>query len=381
MTQSNGHEFISVEEKKYITEVINEILTKYDAQVEQQDVKQFCTDFVESRDGIKETDKVLGEVNKGLRTVNSIESYYRDLNNAQKRGKSKLSWFKATIKTITNIKDARKIAKIVGEIQAELAKTNNKQLSFLLDENVEVFSSVQQPINEQEVISETLGSIQNNSLLTVVSVGQQIESLAKNLGSDNDNGLNVAQKYFESDLDNEDLTLKKLATCGVIVANEEFHIEALDDIDGAEIAVMVDMGLTIAKVGYLLSQGKIKVANALNHIYDRTIAGGCVIVEKAFKAKGTVVGAAIFGTIGTVFGPVGTVIGGTVGAIVGKNAGKLVSNFVTDGVKNLAKKTKKSIVKFANKAIEQGEKVVKKIGKQAKEIKKKVEKFFDNLFK
>lgn len=368
------------QEKNYIAQVIGNILTKYDAQADRQDVEKFCNDFVEEQDGVKETDRVFGEVNRGLITIDSIESYYRDLNNAQQRGKSKLSWFKATIKSITNIKDARKIAKIIGEIQAELATTNNEQLSYLLNENVEVFSPIPEAINEQEVISETLGSIQNNSLLTVVSVGQQIESLAKNLGSDNDNGLNVAQKYFESDLENDDLTLKKLVTCGVIVANEEFHIEALDGVDGAEIAVMVDMGLTIAKVGYFLSQGKIKTTKALNHIYDRTIAGSCALVEKVFKAKGMVVGATIGGAIGTVFGPVGTAIGGTVGAIAGKYAGKFVSKFVTDGVKNLAKKARKPIVENVKKAFEEAKKVGKEAKKQFDKGIEKVKNFLDNLF-
>lgn len=369
------------QEKDYIAQVIGNILTKYDAQIDKQDIEKFCNEFVEQRDGLKEADRVLGEVNQGLKTINSIESYYRDLNNAQKRGKSKLSWFKATLKNITNIEDARKIAKIAGEIQTELAKTNNKQLSSLLDENVEVFSPVQESRNEQEVISETLGSIQNNSLIRVVSVGQQIESLAKNLGSDNDNGLNVAQKYFESDLTNNNLTLKKLVTCGVIVANEEFHIEALDGVDGTEIALMVDIGLTIAKVSYLLSQGKIKTVEALNHIYDRTIAGSCVVVEKVFKVKGMLIGATLGGIIGTVFGPVGTAIGATTGAIAGKNAGKLVSKFAADGVKDLAKKAKVPLMK----AVESAENAIKNVGKQienniTKGI-KKTKKFFNNLFK
>lgn len=369
------------QEKDYIAQVIGNILTKHDAQIDKQDIEEFCNEFVEQRDGLKETDRVLGEVNQGLRTVDSIESYYRDLNNAQKRGKSKLSWFKATLKNITNIEDARKIAKIAGEIQTELAKTNNKQLSSLLDENVEVFSPVQDSTNEQEVILETLASIQNNSLIRVFSVGQQIESLAKNLGSDNDNGLNVAQKYFESDLNNNNLTLKKLVTCGVIVANEEFHIEALDGADGTEIALMVDIGLTIAKVSYLLSQGKIKTVEALNHIYDRTIAASCVVVDKVFKAKGMLIGATVGGIIGTVFGPAGTAIGGTAGAIAGKNAGKLVSKFATDGVKNLAKKAKKSIVNNAEKAVEKVKEVGKEVKTQFDKGIKRVKNFFNNLFR
>lgn len=368
MTSSNKGELISDREKKYVTKVIGEILTKYDAKVRQQDVEEFCEDFVKERDGLKETNKVIKEVNEGLETIDSIESFYQDLVRNQDQGKSKLHWFKATIKNITNIKDAQEIAKIVGEIQSEFNKANNKQLSSLLDEEVTVFAAVQKSTDAQEVCSRALGSIQNNSLINIVSVGQQVESLVKNFGFDSENSINIAQKYFEDDFSNEDLKLKKLITCGLVVASEESHIDALDGVDGAEIAVMVDMGLTIAKVGCMLSQGKIKANEALKHIYDRSIAGGCALVKRAFEAKGMIAGATIGGTIGTVFGPIGTAVGGTVGAVAGKYAGNYISKPVTNGIKRLAKRAKAPLMK-----------AVENVGKGIRRGVEKIGSFFNTL--
>ncbi|MEM8721418.1 MAG: hypothetical protein AAGE84_19355 [Cyanobacteria bacterium P01_G01_bin.39] len=350
MTSLAKRELISDQEKRHVTKVIGEILTKYDAKASKQDVEDFCKEFVEERDGLKETNKVIGEVNEGLETIDSIENFYQDLVTAQDKGKSKLHWFKVNIKNITNIKDAQEIAKIVGEIQSEFNKANNKQLSSLLDEDVTVFTPEQKSTDAQEACSRALGSIQNNSLINIVSIGQQVESLIENFGLEGDNSVNVAQKYFEDDFSNGDLKLKKLVTCGLVIASEEFHIEALDGVDGAGIAVMVDMGLTIAKVGNLLSQGKIKADKALSHIYDRSIAGGCAVVKKAFEAKGMIAGATIGGTVGTVFGPIGTAVGGTIGAVAGKYAGNYISKPVTDGIKSLAQRAKAPLMKAVESA-------------------------------
>jgi uncharacterized protein YcfJ len=373
MTTSTKREFISDQEKEYAARVVSEILTKYDAQVDKQDVKEFCTEFVEERDGLKETNKVISEVNDGLEAIDSIESFHRDLIDAQNQGKSKLSWFKATIKSITNIKDTREIAKIVGEVQSELAKTNNKQLSSLLNEDVEVFSPVREPTNEQAVFSKTISSIQNNSLLNTVSIVQQAESLVKNVGSGNDNSISIAKQYFEDDFDNDDLVIKKLVTSGFIVAKEEFHIEALHDIDATGIAVMVDMGMTLAKVGYKVAQGKMKVAKAIDYIADRAIADTGVVIQHIAKVKSTLAGAKVGAVVGSIFSPIGAAVGAVVGATVGKLAGNRIAQEVKTGIKKVANVAK-------NKVKEVVEKTVKAAENTAKAVTNGVKKLWNTVF-
>ena len=134
---------LSPQEQEHLTQVINEILTKYDhevalrdRQVDKQSVEEFTSEFVEQRDTLKDTNELLIEVNKGFTTIDQINQYHQDLINAQSKGKSKVSWLKTMIKTATNIKDVRKIGKIVQEIQSALAQSNNQYLTSLLDENV-----------------------------------------------------------------------------------------------------------------------------------------------------------------------------------------------------------------------------------------------------
>lgn len=368
MTLSTKPELISVQEKEYAAKVISEILTKYDAQVDKQDVKEFCTDFVEERDELKETHKLIGEVNDGLEAIDSIESFHRDLIAAQNKGKSKLTWFKATIKNITNIKETREIVKIVREVQTELAKTNNKQLSSLLNEDVEVFSPVREPTNEQAVFAETIGSIQNNSLLTTVSIGQQVESLVKSFGSENNNSISIAQQYFEDDFDDDDSIIKKLVTSGLIVANDEFHIEALHNVDATGIAVMVDMGMTFVKVAHKVSQGKMKVAKAIEYISDRAIAGAGVVIQNIAKVKSTVAGATVGASIGSVFGPIGAAVGAVAGAAVGKLAGNQIAQGIKTGVKQVREVAKTTIKKVAEKAVQVAQNTVKAVTNTAQKV-------------
>lgn len=199
-------DLISPQEKEYLTKVITETFIQYDAQVDKKDLEVFCTNFVEQRDTIKDPTRIIGDVNRGLNTIDSLESSHRDLINAQKKGKSKLSWLKANIKAITHINDVRKIGEIVQSIQAELAKSNNQHLSSLLDENVEVFPEMPERefagINEQIAVQELLGEVQNNSLLTTISCAQQIESVVNHFNTNNENVSKVAKNCFEGELGN-----------------------------------------------------------------------------------------------------------------------------------------------------------------------------------
>lgn len=265
----------------------------------------FCTDFVQQRDKIIDPSIVIGNVNRGLNTIDSLESSHRDLIDAQNRGKSKLSWLKANIKAITHINDVRKIVEIVQSIQAELAKSNNQHLSSLLAEDVEVFPEMPAReftgINEQIAVQELLGEVQNNSLLTTISCAQQIESVVEHFNTNNENVSEVAKNCFEGELGNDsELVAKKLVTCGVIVADNEFPIEALDGMDAPQIATVVDMGVTVAKEGYKLAQGKMQLTKAMEYIYDRAVADIEVVTKTVVQLKSQLMGTQIGAMIGSI---------------------------------------------------------------------------------
>jgi hypothetical protein len=380
---------ISPQEKEHLIKVITEVLTKYDSQVEKQDISDFTNQFIEQRETLKTLENVngfLSEVNSSFAAIDSINDYHKSLINTQNQGKSKLTWFRATIESITNVKDVQKIEKITQEVQSALIKSNNQHLSSLLDETVEVFVSQNdkkaETTNQQDLSRELLGDIQNNSLLTIISTTRELDSFSQKLNFTSDkNVLSIVTNFFEGELGDADESLiTKLVTFGVMVADVEVPIEGLHDIDPTGIAVMVDTGLILTKVGYKLSQGKVSVQRAMEFIYERAISDTGVLLSAVLKAKifiGTThIGAKIGAVVGTVAGPVGSVIGGSVGAVVGKMAGKKISQDIKSGVKRIYEVSQYDVSKVIQKTIEFG----KQVGQKIQEGTKKAVNFIKSLF-
>ncbi|MDJ0661872.1 MAG: hypothetical protein QNJ42_20665 [Crocosphaera sp.] len=375
-------DLISPQEKEYLTNVISEIFVEYDAQVDKKEVEVFCTNFVEQRDTVEDPSIVIDDINWGLNTIDSLESSHRDLIEAQKKGKSKLNWLKTNLKALTNIKDARKIGEIVQSIQAELAKCNNEHLSCLLDENVKVFSEMPETeltgINEQIAVKKLLEEVQNNSLLTAISYQQDIESLGEHFDTNRETVSQVAQDCFEGELgNNSELVAKKLVTCGVIVANNEVPIDALEGMDAPQIAIAVNMGVTVAKVAYKLAQGKMQVNKAMEYIYDHCVAAVGVVTQTVIHLQSQFVGTEVGAIIGSTFGPTGTIIGAVAGTVIGRVAGQAIAQGINTGIVKIGHFAKKNVVKVVDKAKEMAQKSVKEVTKAAKKVKA----FFSNWFR
>lgn len=364
---------MSPQDQEYFKKVILEVLTKYDSQVDQKSVTDFVTDFVQQREHIQDVNNVLTSINSAFSTIDSINYYHQGLINAQKKGTSRVSWLKATIKTATNIKDVRKIGKIVQEVQASLAKSNNQYLSEFLGEDIEIFQPIPEReflgIHEQAMTQELLDEIQNNSLMSLISTEQTIESLSNKINIINPDPLKIINNFFEGDLgDTDESLVTKLVTSSIIIANAELNIPELHDIDPVGIAVMVDFGLTFTKVSYKLGQGKITMAKAMDYLYDRSVADTAIVLGNLTKIKTKYITTAVGAAIGSaIFPVVGTVIGGTVGAIVGEIAGEKIKKGVRTGAKNFGSVAKKEVPKVVERAFEK----VKQVGTQLQEGGKK----------
>lgn len=366
---------MSPQDQEYFKKVILEVLTKYDSQVDQKSVTDFVTDFVQQREHIQDVNNVLSSINSAFSTIDSINYYHQGLINAQKKGTSRVSWLKATIKTATNIKDVRKIGKIVQEVQASLAKSNNQYLSEFLGEDIEIFQPIPEReflgIHEQAMTQELLDEIQNNSLMSLISTEQTIESLSNKINIINPDPLEIINNFFEGDLgDTDESLVTKLVTSSIIIANAELNIPELHDIDPVGIAAMVDFGLTFTKVSYKLGQGKITMARAMDYLYDRSIADIGIVIGNLAKIKTKYITTFVGATIGSfIFPVVGTVIGGTVGAIVGEIAGEKIKKGVRTGAKKIGSVAKKEVPKVVERAFEK----VKQIGTQLQERGKKLQ--------
>lgn len=126
---SNQVTTLSPQEQERLNQVITEILTQYDRQVDKQSVEDFTIQFVKQKDTLKDTNQLLNSINSGFGTIDQINRYHQELIDAQNRGQSKANWLKTMIKTATNIKDVQKIGKIVQEVQSALAQSNNQHLA------------------------------------------------------------------------------------------------------------------------------------------------------------------------------------------------------------------------------------------------------------
>jgi hypothetical protein len=363
---------LSPQEQEHLNKVITEILAKYDRQVDKQSVEEFTTQFIQERDTIKDVDNFLGDVNRAFGRLDQINSYHQDLINAQKKGKSKANWLKAIIKSTTNIENVQKIGKIVQEVQFALAQSNNQHLASFLDENVddvEIFTPMAERefegINEQIIVQDLLGEVQNNSLLNIISTAQTIESLSNKTNDFDGNVSKVAQNCFEGELgNNEELLAKKLVTTAVLVADAEFPMEALDGVNASEVAMMVDMGITLSKVAYKVVQGEMSVSEGLEYIADRAIADIGIVIETVAKLKIEYVAAGIGAAVGTVFGPVGMMIGGFVGHGIGKVTGAYIAPKIRQGVQKLrevATPVIKNVVQKVQKTVEKVKEGAKKL--------------------
>ncbi|OLT61896.1 hypothetical protein [Moorena bouillonii] len=344
--------------RKTTEQIISEILVNYQEYHDRDNIQHFCKDVIEKRQGIKDKTKTLTDLNNALDTIDLIDSYHQSLISAQEQGKSKVNWLESTLEEITDRESERKRGEIVQEIQEALVLANNQQLASLSGEPTGVYTPLKEieveGINKPRVMEQqVLDDIQNNSMLSSISMAQQFDTLLDPLNLDYFNNfsfLDVADNYLNQYLEPLDNTFKQLVTLGTVVAKEEGHLGILDEVDIAQIAAMIDMGLTLPQIGYKLGKGEITLIEAVEDLYDREVAATCTLVSLNTKAVGWLSGTSIGATVGTVFGPIGTAVGGMLGSFTGKIAGKNIGQPIATGIKKVANFAKKAVTKTVKKA-------------------------------
>ncbi len=344
--------------RKTTEQIISEILVNYQEYRDQDNIQHFCKDVIEKRQGIKDKTKTITDLNNALNTIDLIDSYHQNLISAQEQGKSKVNWLESTLEEITDRESVRKRGEIVQEIQEALVFTNNQQLASFSGEPTDVYTPLKEieieGINQPRVMEQqVLDDIQNNSMLSSISMAQQFDTLLDPSNLDYFNNfsfLDVAENYFNQYLGQVDNTFKQLVTLGTVVAREEGHLGILEEADIAEIAAMIDMGLTLPQIGYKLGKGEITLIEGVEDLYDRQVAATCTLVSLNTKAVGWLSGTSIGATVGTVFGPIGTAVGGMLGSVTGKIAGKKIGQTIATGIKKVANFGKKAVTKTVKKA-------------------------------
>lgn len=294
----------------------------------------------------EESRKVVKDVSS---TIELIQDNYEDLQKAKAAGKTRAEWFKDKLdETIEQYKPENPDDFVSG-IKNGLATANKELGAELFGKEINLSEPLKstkfEDLNKTAVVNNLQEEIKNNTLLGALVFedgGVKID--------ENHKEIKAVKDYFETKLDSPtDKTFKKaVSTATVIAQKNDLLPGTFKDKTPAEIAMVVDRGVTAAKLAYKLGKGEMAPIDVVEYTIDRnTAALNSAIVTTCTKVGGAV-GEKVGAFIGSVFGPAGTVVGGAIGKVVGKVAGYLVGKFITEGMKKAANAVKS----FASKAWE-----------------------------
>lgn len=289
-----------------------------------------------------------------LNTIDLIQDNFDDLQKAKVEGKSRTEWLKGKIdQTIANYK-IEKPDVLIAEIKDGLSNSNIKIGIEIFGEELNISEPLlnmkYDDLNKTALINNFQEEIKNNTLLSTILFEKgsiKIDGTHKEI--------KAVRDYFEEKLDSPtDKDFKKaISTATVIAQANDLLPKLLGDKSPEEIAMIVDKGVTAAKVAYKLGKGELSPLDAVEYTIDRNVAVLNSAITKTCTRVGGVIGGKVGAAIGSVFGPAGTIAGAAIGTVVGKVGGYIVGKFICEGVKKVA-----SAVKSACSAAWEGVKSV-----------------------
>ncbi len=149
--------------------------------------------------------------------------------------------------------------------------------------------------------------------------------------------IKAVKEYFKEKLDSpKDKDFKKNVATATIIAKEKGLFKPLNNKTSEEISMIVDKGVTAAKIAYKVGNGELSPIDAVEYTIDRNVAVlNSAIVKTTTQVDGKI-GTKVGVAIGSVFGPAGAVSGAAIGNVVGKVAGYAVGKVIGEGVKKVA---------------------------------------------
>jgi hypothetical protein len=313
------------------------VLKKYESFENKQDIQAFVLEQLADSGCYSEQEpkEVCEEINN---TINQLDESFTALRKFKEEGGSRATWLKKNIeKAIANLPEDEQSGIMKG-VKTALLNANTEIYSALYEQKLpEGFTETVKDfamggINAGAVIKGLEKDIQTSSILnSIIQSGSEALPLLKEQIE-----LPTIKQYFEQKLDSpEDKNIKKVVATAAEIAKKN-GFKPLQGKTSSEIAMIVDRGVTTAKLAYKVAAGDVTLADAAEYMTDRAASTVNVAITKTCQTVGSNVGAAIGGTIGSVFGPAGTVVGATVGRAVGYVAGTAVGQFIAKGVNMVA---------------------------------------------
>lgn len=298
-------------------------------------------------------------VNDIVNTIELVDKNYKDLQKAKENGKTRTQWLQDKVDIVVKNLPVEAKNKFVKEIKSHLDSSTNDMLIELFDETVDLSKKLPndkyEDLNKKVIIDDFNRQIKDNTVLgTIINEDGKFEINTKH------KEIKAVKEYFEAKLDSDyDKQFKTAVSVATEIAkNKDLLPPSLKDKTPEEISMIVDKGVTSAKVAYKLANGELNAMDAVEYTIDRNTAILNSAIVTATTKYGGVAGGKVGGFIGSIFGPAGTIVGTAIGTVVGKFAGNFIGGLINKGVKKIA-----SVAKSVASSVVSGVKsVVNSIG-------------------
>lgn len=321
-----------------IYNIFSNILGKYDKKPN----KESITDFIQKELSDSQCFGSDGEVKEVTReiieAIDYLDSNYNSLSQFKSQGGSRDSWLKNKIESvIVKIPDGEQ-GSIIKNIKDALVNANNDIFEKLYKakmpaESTDLLKSFSfKDLNATAIVQNLKKDIQNNTVLGAIVMEEGFKLKI----DENHEEVKVVEDYLRSKIDDpEDSSFKKVLTSAAIISREK-GFKPLRNISNANIAAIVDNGVTKVKLAYKLANGEISPVDVVEYALDRTTSTIGSIVTNTCQKIGANIGATVGGAIGSVFGPTGTAVGTFIGRAIGHLAGTAARTLIVEGVKKIA---------------------------------------------
>ncbi len=327
------------------TEFID-IIDETTSKLSKKNVVEQLSEIVEKETGVelKEAAKTVETISE---TIDVIADNFEDLQQAKADGKTRTEWLRGKLDETIGKYKVKDTEEFITNIENSLKDSNAKIGVEVFGKEIDISEPLKNPkyddINKTAIVNDFQNEIKNNTLL-----GAVVFEKGKIKIDDKHKEIKAVKDYFDAKLDSpQDKNFKKAVSTATVIAKEKKILpKKLANKSPEEISMIVDKGVTAAKVAYKLGNGEISPIDAVEYTIDRNVAVLNSAITTTTTRVGGAVGEKVGAAIGSVFGPEGTVAGAVIGTVVGKVGGYVVGKVIGEGVKKVATAVK-SVAKSA----------------------------------
>lgn len=330
-----------MESKEYFIKIVENI-TKY---LETKNLPDNLASTIKNETGVDER-KAKDIVSNISATIKVIDKNHKDLQKAKKEGKTRREWLQEKLEDTLKQYDKNKIEEYIKTIKESLDRANKEIRIEVFGDNIQSSNTPSNykhsTIGFKSITNDFQNQIKSNTILEAIITGNEPPSTT----STRQNEIQAIKKYFEEELDSDyDIKIKKAISIATDIAKTKNLLSSqLKDKTPDEIAIIVDKGLTSAKLAYKLANNELNTIDAIEYTIDRNTAILNSAITRTTTKYGGLIGGKIGGWIGSIFGPTGTIAGTSIGRTIGKYAGHKIGSLISQGAKTIAS-TAKSIAK------------------------------------